>query len=142
MKNKVSKKIVHHSRHMEEHRFVTFAASARFDEARATALDLNTATGGLLDVLHVSTTLSNDLGSQVETGDWLKIDGDALIRPFALYEISQIFILIKSKGTVSYTAILIPLNLLLGFPASESSLVNQVRKFFLHQVINHSDCFL
>jgi hypothetical protein len=95
---------------MEEHRFITLTASARFDEARATALDLNvkhiqqatrcrvqikgrgsgfiesstgresdealnTATGGLLDVLHISTTLSDDLGSQVETGDWLKISG-------------------------------------------------------------------
>lgn len=127
---------------MEEHRFVAFTASAGFDEARATTLDLDTATSLLLDVLHISTALSNDLSAQVETGNWLKIDGNALIRPFALRQISQIIILTKSKGTVPYTAILIPLNLLLGLPAAETSLVNQVRKFLLHQVINHSDCFL
>lgn len=127
---------------MEEHSLVTFTTSARFNEARSTALDLNTATSLLLDVLHISTALSDDLSTQVETGNRLKIDGDALIRPFALYEISQIIMSTKGKRTVPYTAILIPLNLLLGFPAAETSLVNQVRKFFLHQVINHRDCFL
>lgn len=127
---------------MKEHRFVAFTASARFDESGATALDLNTATSLLLDVLHISTALSDDLSAQVEAGDGLKIDGDTLIRPFALYEVSQIIILTKRKGIVPYTAILIPLNLLLGFPAAEASLVDQVRKFFLHQVINHRDCFL
>lgn len=127
---------------MKEHRFVAFTASARFDESRATALDLNTATSLLLDVLHISTALSDDLGAQVETGDGLKIDGDTLIRPFALYEVSQIIILTKRKGIDPYTAILIPLNLLLRFPAAEASLVDQVRKFFLHQVINHRNCLL
>jgi hypothetical protein len=84
VENEVSKKINDNSRHMKEHRFVAFTTSARFDKSRATALDLNTATSLLLDVLHISTTLSDDLSAQVETGDWLKIDWDALIRPFAL----------------------------------------------------------
>jgi hypothetical protein len=43
----------------------------------------------LLNVLHVGTTLTNDLGTQVEAGHWLKVDWNALIGPFALYIISR-----------------------------------------------------
>lgn len=51
------------SRHMKEHSFIAFTASARFDESGATALDLNTATSLLLDVLHIGTALSDDLST-------------------------------------------------------------------------------
>lgn len=72
------------SRYMQEHRIVAFALRAVFDETGATALDLDTAAGLLLDVLHIRTTLTNDLGAQIKPGNRLKIDWDALVRPFAL----------------------------------------------------------
>lgn len=51
------------SRDVQEHGLVAFALSAALDEAGATALDLNTTTGALLDVLHVGTALTDDLGT-------------------------------------------------------------------------------
>jgi hypothetical protein len=69
---------------MQEHRFVAFPASARLNESRAPAFDLNATPSLLLNVLHVGTALANDLGTQVKAGDRLKIDRDALIGPFAL----------------------------------------------------------
>lgn len=72
------------SRYMEEHRIVAFALRAGFDEARATALDLDATAGLLLDVLHIRTTLTNDLGTQIEPGNRLEVDWNALVWPFAL----------------------------------------------------------
>lgn len=73
---------------MEVHRLITLAVSTRLNKARAATLDLHSAAGLLLDVLHISTTLSNDLSTQVETRDRFKINGNTLIRPFTLQIIS------------------------------------------------------
>lgn len=73
-----------HSRNVQEHRLITLLASARFNESRAAALDLNTAAGLLLDVLHIRTTLANNLSTQVKSRNGLKINWNTLIRPFAL----------------------------------------------------------
>jgi hypothetical protein len=56
-------------RNMKVHWLVTLSASALFHKARATALDLNLAPRLLLYVLHVGTSLSDDLGTEVETRD-------------------------------------------------------------------------
>lgn len=72
------------SRYVQEHRVVAFALRAVFDEAGATALDLDAAAGLLLDVLHIRTTLTNDLGAQIEPGNRLEVDWDALVWPFPL----------------------------------------------------------
>jgi hypothetical protein len=80
---------------MKEHRFITFTAGRLFNEARITALNLNAASSLLLNVLHISTTLTHNLSSQVETGDWLQVDGDTRIGPFALCQISKPFRLDK-----------------------------------------------
>lgn len=69
---------------MQVHGLVTFLASARFNKARATALDLDTTASFLLNVLHIRTTLSNYLGAQVESGNRFEVDRDALIGPFTL----------------------------------------------------------
>lgn len=74
---------------MEVHCLVTLTVSARLDEARAAALNLDSAASLLLDVLHVSATLANDLSTQVESGHWFEINRDSLIRPFALHKISE-----------------------------------------------------
>lgn len=125
---------------MKIHRLVTLTISARLNEARAPAFDLHSAARLLLNVLHIGTTLTDDLGSQVKTGDWLEINSNALIGPFALGNISQRFSEV-SRGA-SYTAILIPLDLLLGLPAAEAALVNEVRKLFLHKIINYDNSLL
>lgn len=78
-----------HLRHMEVHRLITLAVSTRLNKARAATLDLHSAAGLLLDVLHISTALPNNLSSQVETRDRLKINGNTLIWPFALHIISS-----------------------------------------------------
>lgn len=73
---------------MEVHWLVALTVGARFNKSRTTALDLHSAASLLLDVLHISTTLPNDLSTQVEAGNWLKINGNSLIRPFALLSVS------------------------------------------------------
>lgn len=42
----------------------------------------------------------------------------------------------------SYATKLIPLYLLLGFPPTEPSLVNQVWQFLLHEIVNDLDSLL
>ena len=69
---------------MQEHWFVAFPPRARFNETRATALDLHTTASLLLDVLDIGTTLTNDLCAQIEARYRFKINRDALLRPFAL----------------------------------------------------------
>lgn len=73
---------------MQIHGLVTFLASARLRETRATALYLDLATGFLLDMFDVSTTLADNLCSQVEPGNRFKANGDFLFRPFALWTLA------------------------------------------------------
>lgn len=49
---------------------------------------------------------------------------------------------LKGERGVSYTAILIPFDLLLRLTATESALINEVRKLFLHEVVDHGDGLL
>jgi hypothetical protein len=35
-------------------------------------------------MLHVSTALTHDLGTQVEARNWFEVNGNALVWPFAL----------------------------------------------------------
>jgi hypothetical protein len=74
---------------MQEHRFVAFPASARLNESRAPAFDLNATPSLLLNVLHVGTALANNLGTQIEPGDWLEVNRNPLIGPFTLYTVSK-----------------------------------------------------
>ena len=69
---------------MKIHILVTFAASAMFHETRTTAFNLNTAPSLLLNMLDVSTSMTNDLSTEIETWDWFKVYWNLLFRPFAL----------------------------------------------------------
>lgn len=60
-----------YSRDVQIHLLITFSASLMLHEARATALDLDTTSGLLLNVLDIRPTLSYNLSTQVETGNGL-----------------------------------------------------------------------
>lgn len=120
---------------MQEHGFVAFALGAVFNEARATALDLNAATGLLLDVLHIRTALADDLRAQIETGDRFEVDGDALVWPFTLCVKLVGSLAFQFRKMIAYTSILISLYWL-RFTPFESSFVNEGRKLLLHQVVD------
>ena len=91
---------------MQVHGFITFAIGAVLHEAGITAFDLDAASCFLLDVLDVSSSVSDDLRPQVEALDGLKIDWNPFFGPFA-------------------TTKLVTLDLL-WFSASESSLIHKV----------------
>jgi hypothetical protein len=69
---------------MQIHRLVAFSICADFSEARATAFDLDLATGLVLNVFDVRATLAYNLGSQVESWDRLEVNWNALFWPFSL----------------------------------------------------------
>lgn len=75
-------------RNVEKHVFLAFAAGGGLDESRASALDLNTTSSFLLNVLDIGSSVSNDLGSQVEPRDRLELDWDLGFGPFALCTVS------------------------------------------------------
>jgi hypothetical protein len=72
---------------MEIHVLITLPASTVFHESRATAFDLNTASGLLLDMLDISATMTNNLSTKVEARKWFEIDRDLLFRPFTLIKL-------------------------------------------------------
>lgn len=71
---------------MEEHILITFPVRRCFEVAGSAALDLHAAARLLLNVLDIGTTVSHNLGAQVESMDGLQGDGDLLLGPFALEE--------------------------------------------------------
>ena len=71
-------------RYMQIHWLIALSTSTMLHETRIAALDLNTASCFLLDVLNVSASMTHDLCSQVESRKGLKVDGNTLFRPFAL----------------------------------------------------------
>jgi len=72
-------------RNVQIHWLITLHASVVLDEAGTTTLNLNSTTGLVLNVLHVLTTLANNLSSKVKTRDWFEVNREALFRPFALF---------------------------------------------------------
>ena len=61
---------------------------SRLQIAGSPALDLHTAASLLLDVLHISTTMPDDLSAQVKTVYRLKAYRNFLLGPFALNKLS------------------------------------------------------
>lgn len=55
-----------------------------FHKARTTSLDLNAASSLLLDMLDISTAVTNNLSTKVEPRKWLERDGNLFLWPFAL----------------------------------------------------------
>ena len=75
--------------YVKVHWLITFLISAMFDEAGVAPLNLDPASGFLLNVFDVGASVSDNLRSQVESLNGLEIDGDALFRPLALYGVSS-----------------------------------------------------
>lgn len=80
----VSKAYVRYLRHVQIHRLIAFSAGIVLNEARTAALDLNLAAGSLLDMLHISTALSDYLGTKVESRNRFEVNRNTLFGPFAL----------------------------------------------------------
>jgi hypothetical protein len=70
------------------HVLIAFTTSAMFHESGPTALNLNTTSRLLLNVLNISTSMTDYLSTKVKAGKWFKINRDLLLRPFALISTS------------------------------------------------------
>jgi len=112
------------ARDVEIHLVVALASRVVFDEARAAAFDLDTASSLVLDELDVGALSANDLRAKVEAWNWLERDRDLLIGPFAASE-------------------LVTLDLLFWLAsATEATLVDEHRQVLLHLVFDHLDGLL
>ena len=74
---------------MKIHILIALSTSTVLHESRAAALYLDTASSFLLDMFDIRTTVSDNLSTEVEAREGLKIDRDLLFRPFALYSYQQ-----------------------------------------------------
>jgi hypothetical protein len=73
-----------HLRDVKIHILVALTTCSMLHESGTTALDLNTASGLLLDVLNISAAVTYNLSSKIETWKRFKVDWDLLFRPFTL----------------------------------------------------------
>jgi hypothetical protein len=104
---------------MKIHLLIALHASVLLHEAAASALDLYSALGLLLDVFHVLTSLADDLCPEIETRDRLEFDRDALFRPFAATERIAFDIWFR-----------------LATSTLKAALVDQVWEFLLHELVD------
>lgn len=72
-------------RNVKIHILVTLTTSAMLHEARTTSLDLNTTSSFLLDVLYISSAMTNNLSTKVESWNRFEVNGNPLLGPFALF---------------------------------------------------------
>jgi hypothetical protein len=103
---------------MQIHLLIALHLSIVLLESTASALDLDSATRLLLDVLDVRSTSSNDLSAQVESGNGFEIDRDALLRPLATAQVIALDLGLFLSG------------------AAESTFVDQIREFLLHHLFD------
>lgn len=92
-------------------------------KAAAATFDLHLGSRLVLDILDVAATMTDHLCTQVEAGDRLKVDRNALFRPLATTE------LVTLEGWVLLLLLLLLLPLV---TSTEASLVDKVRKLLLH----------
>jgi hypothetical protein len=104
---------------MQIHVFVALAASPMLHETRSTALNLDTTPSFLLDMLNISTPVTNNLSTKVETWDWFEIYWDFLLGPFALLLVSNFL----PSPSITYSAKFISLDLI-RLSSAESSLID------------------
>jgi hypothetical protein len=69
---------------MKKHVLIALMIGGCFEVAGTAALDLDTTSGFLLDVLHVGTAMTDYLSSQVETVNRFEVNGNLLLGPFPL----------------------------------------------------------
>jgi hypothetical protein len=125
---------------MQIHRLVALPIRAMFSEAGAASFDLDFAAGLLLNMLHVRSTLTDNLGSQVETLDRLKVDRNSLLGPFPLYQVIRTPNFIQAQ-VVTYPSKFITFNLRL-FPTAESTFVYEVGQLLFHKLLNLRNGFI
>jgi hypothetical protein len=111
-------------RNVQVHLLIALHLGIVFLESTAPSLDLDSATRLLLDVLDVRPASSNDLSAQVEARNGLEIDWDTLLRPLATAQV-----------------IALDLGLFLS-RATETTFVDQIRKFLLHHLLDFLDSCL
>lgn len=109
---------------MQIHGLITLVSGIVLHETRSTALDLDTASSLLLDVFDIGTTLAYDLGTEIESGNRLKIHRDLLLWPFALCIMLKISRECWAQA-MTYTTHGISLDLL-WLPTTETSLVYEI----------------
>jgi hypothetical protein len=90
----------------------------------------------LLYMIDIRTAMPNDLCAKVKALDWLEVNWNSLLRPFALNKAELVRRVAKiGEGFQAYTTEFIPLNLV-GFSPPESPLIDEIRKLLLHQFFN------
>lgn len=92
------------------------------------AFDLDLAASLALDPFDVFASSANDLGSQVEAADRFKIDGNLLLRPFALHRESAFTFegrYFNRDGGALYPAVLVALNSV-RIATAESTLIDEI----------------
>ena len=94
-------------------------------ETGSTTLDLDTASGFLLDMFDIRTALTYNLSTEVEAGDRLEVDGDLFFRPLALRNMSEMKREELAQRT-TYTTHGISLDLF-WFSTTEASFIYKVR---------------
>lgn len=124
---------------MQKHWVVAFSARTGFNESRTAALDLNAAAGLLLNVFHVRTALPDNLRAQIKPRDWLEINRNAFLGPFALYNVSEILSI--HRKTASYAAKLVPFYRI-ALARAEPPFVDQIWELLLHEVVDESNGLL
>jgi len=70
---------------MQVHIFIAFLTSTMLHEPRTTSFNLDTASSFLLDVLDICSSVADNLSTEIESRDWLKINRNLLFRPLALF---------------------------------------------------------
>ena len=102
-----------HLRNMQIHLFITLLPCLVVHEATATSLDLDAATGFLLDMFDILSTGTYDLGTEIEARNGFEIDGDTLFWPFA-------------------ASVLVTFLRFRRFATTEAAFINEIRKLLLH----------
>lgn len=69
---------------MQIHGLITLSVSVVFHEPRPATFDLYFASSLVLDILDILTTLTDNLGTEVEAIDRLQVYWNAFFRPLAL----------------------------------------------------------
>lgn len=69
---------------MQVHGLIALSVGGHLSEAGSTSFDLDFAASLLLNMFDICSALANNLGSKIETLDWLQVDGDTLLGPFPL----------------------------------------------------------
>jgi hypothetical protein len=117
---------------MQVHRFIALTTGAMLHKAGTAAFNLDTASSLLLYMFHIRTTMSNDLCTEIKAWDWLEINWNSLLRPFALSTVKSVSGLANVREEFrAYTAKFVPLDLV-WLSSPESPLINEIRELLLH----------